>query len=167
MNTLYPLNIVQQINEVIKVEICLNFYKFNLDDIQLLVLVPLNRTFPFRKSKRILKVWSIIEFIFLYTLRMQALHNFGQCNNLYFPLLHLIFVRLIIVLFYLRSKILLFFKIHSISSSSISSNSYSLCHDNWQVVLKSLRNNLKNGHSWGEDKSNMHQLSQNFQEYMK
>ena len=167
MNTLYPLNIVQQINEVIKVEICLNFYKFNLDGILLLVLVPLNRTFPFRKSKRILKVWSIIEFIFLYTLRMQALYNFGQCNNLYFPLLHLIFVRLIIVLFHLRSKILLFFKIHSIPSSSISSNSYSLCHDNWQVVLKSLRNNLKNGHSWGEDKSNMHQLSQNFQECMK
>lgn len=167
MNTLYPLNIVQQINEVIKVEISLNFYKFNLDDTLLLVLVPLNRSFPFRKSKRIVKVLNIIEFIFLYTLRMQALRHFGQCNNLYFPLLHLIFMKLIIILFNLRSKILLFFKIYSIPSYSISSNSYSLGHDNWQVVLKSLRNNFKNDQSWGEDKSNMHQLSQNFQEYMK
>ena len=45
-----------------------------------LVLLPLNRTFPFRKSKRILRVLSIIEFITPYTLRKQALHHFGHAT---------------------------------------------------------------------------------------
>ena len=62
-----------------------------------LVLIPLNKPFPLEKSKRILKVLSIIGFITPYSRMMQALYHLGQGNNLPSQLLNLIFLRLMLL----------------------------------------------------------------------
>ena len=161
---------MRQINEVIEVEISLNFKKFNLDVTLPLVLLPLNRPFPFRKSKRILRVLSIIEFITPYTSRKQALHHFGHATICIFycsfsfswdwcDWLSFCFAWGVKSYHFLRYTPFLYPLFHRDLTR--------LCHYNWQVVLKSLRNNFNNDQSWGEDKLNMHQPNQNLQDYMK
>ena len=53
-----------------------------IDGVLPLVSKPFNRPFPLRKSKKILKVLSIIGFITHYTRRMQALHHLSQGSYL-------------------------------------------------------------------------------------